>query len=69
MLDAVAMAYAEAGQFTNAQQAAQDAVTLATAYDLTNDVAQMRQRLQLYQNRQPFRQSFTNAPGREPAEK
>ena len=62
MIDALAMAYAELGQFTNAQQAAADAVKLATAYDMTNDVAVIRKRLQLYQNRQPFRQSFTNAP-------
>ena len=57
MIDALAMAYAEVGQFNDAQQAAQDAVKLATAYDMTNDVAVIRQRLQLYQNRQPFRQS------------
>jgi Flp pilus assembly protein TadD len=63
MLDAMAMAYAEIGQFTNARQAAADALKLATAYDMTNDVPLIRQRLQLYQNHQPFRQSFlyTNA--------
>jgi protein O-mannosyl-transferase len=68
MLDAMAMAYAELGQFTNAQQTAAYALKLATAYDLTNDVPLIRQRLQLYQNNQPFRQSFlfTNAPANEP---
>ena len=47
------------------------ALKLATAYDMTNDVALIRQRLQLYQNNQPFRQSFlfTNAPANELAEK
>ncbi len=65
MLDALAMAYAELGQFTNAQQAAADAVKLAAAFDMTNDVVLIRQRWQLYQNRQPFRQSFTNAPAKE----
>jgi len=67
MLDAVAMAYAEAGQFTNARQAATYALKLATAYAMTNDVAVIQQRLQLYQNHQPFRQSFvfTNAPANE----
>jgi len=66
MIDALAMAYAEVGRFNDAQQAAQDAVKLATAYDMTNDVAVIRKRLQLYQNRQPFRQSFTNTPVNEP---
>ena len=63
MIDVMAMAYAETGQFTNAQQAAAYAVKLANAYDLTNDAPRLRQRLQLYQNHQPFRQSFlyTNA--------
>ena len=63
MLDAMAMAYAEISQFTEAQQAATNALKLATAYDMTNDVPLIRQRLQLYQNNQPFRQSFlyTNA--------
>ena len=63
MIDTLAMAYAEAGQFTNAQQAAAYALKLATAYDMTNDVPLIRQRLQLYQSNQPFRQSFlsTNA--------
>jgi Tfp pilus assembly protein PilF len=66
MLDAMAMAYAEIGQFTNAQQTAADALKLATTYDMTNDVTVIRQRLQLYQNNQPFRQSFlfTNAPAK-----
>ena len=63
MIDALAMAYAEIGQFTNAQQFAAYALKLANAYDLTNDAPRLRQRLQLYQNHQPFRQSFlyTNA--------
>ncbi len=64
MIDVLAMAYAETGDFTNAQQSAAYALKLATAYDMTNDVPAIRQRLQLYQNHQPFRQSFlfTNAP-------
>jgi tetratricopeptide (TPR) repeat protein len=61
MFDALAMAYAETGQFTNAQQAAAYALKLATAFEMTNDMAAIQQRLQLYQNNQPFRQSFTNA--------
>ncbi len=64
MLDALAMAYAETGQFKEAQQAAADAVKLATAYGMTNDLPLIQERLQLYQNNQPFRQSFlfTNTP-------
>jgi tetratricopeptide (TPR) repeat protein len=67
MLDVLAMAYAELGRFNDAEQAAQDALKLATAYDMTNDVAVIQQRLQLFQNHQPFRQSFlfTNAPAKE----
>jgi Flp pilus assembly protein TadD len=63
MLDTLAMAYAELGNFDDAQNAAQGAIKLATAYDMTNEVPLIRQRLQLYQNHQPFRQSFlyTNA--------
>ena len=66
MLDAMAMAYADIGQFTNAQQTAAYALKLATAYDMTNDAALIQQRLQLYQSNQPFRQSFlfTNAPAK-----
>ena len=68
MIDAVAMAYAEIGQFNEARQVAADALKLATAYGMTNDVPLIQQRLQLYQNNQPFRQSFlfTNAPVSEP---
>jgi protein O-mannosyl-transferase len=68
MFDAMAMAYAESGQFTNAQQAAAYALKFATAYDMTNDIAVIQQRLQLYQDRQPFRQSFlfTNKTATEP---
>jgi tetratricopeptide (TPR) repeat protein len=62
MIDAMAMAYAEIGQFDEARQAEESAVKLATALDMTNDLPDIRQRLQLYQNNQPFRQSFINSP-------
>jgi protein O-mannosyl-transferase len=63
MLDAMAMAYAEIGQFEEARKTAAYAVKLATAYKMTNDMVLIRERLQLYQNQQPYRQSFvyTNA--------
>jgi Tfp pilus assembly protein PilF len=68
MLDAMAMAYAEIGQFTNAQQSAAYAIKQAVANEMTNDVVLIQQRLQLYQNHQPFRQSFlfTNTPANKP---
>ena len=42
------------------------ALKLATAYDMTNDIPVIQQRLQLYENDQPFRQSFlyTNTPAK-----
>ena len=62
MLDALGMACAELGHFDDAQRAAQEALRLTQAGGMTNDAAEVQQRLQLYEDRQPFRQSFTNAP-------
>jgi Flp pilus assembly protein TadD len=62
MLDALGMACAELGHFEEAQKAAQEALNLTKASGMMNDAAVVQQRLQLYQNHQPFRQSFTNAP-------
>lgn len=62
MLDTLGMACAELGRFDDAQQAAQEALNLTKAGGMTNDAAVVQQRLQLYQNHQPFRQSFANAP-------
>jgi protein O-mannosyl-transferase len=64
MLDAMGMAYAEIRQFDEARQAEESAVKFAVALDSTNGVADFQQRLQLYQNHQPFRQSFTNTPAK-----
>jgi protein O-mannosyl-transferase len=58
VLDTLGMAYAETGDFTNAQTSAQDALELAKAAGL-KDIAAIRQRLELYQNHQPWRESFT----------
>ncbi len=66
MLDTLAMAYAELGRFDDAQKAEQDALRLAENNRQTNDVPILRQRLELYKNRQPFRQSFIKAPSSEP---
>jgi tetratricopeptide (TPR) repeat protein len=61
MLDTLAMAYAELGRFDDAQQAVQDAITIAGKYNFKDDVAAMSERLQLYKNNQPYRESYTNA--------
>jgi tetratricopeptide (TPR) repeat protein len=61
VLDVFGMACAELGRFDEAQKAAQEALRLAAANGSTNDIALMQQRLQLYQNHQPFRQSFAGA--------
>jgi tetratricopeptide (TPR) repeat protein len=63
-LGALAMAYAELGHFDDAQKAAQDAVTLARHYNMTNDAAVIQRQLELYKNRRPWRESFlaTNTP-------
>ena len=62
MLDALAMAYAELGDFKDATNAAQDALDLANRFGMTNDVPFIQKHLEVYRKNQPFRQSFTNAP-------
>ena len=63
VLDVLGMAYAETGNFTNAVLSAQAALELADAAKLKNLEA-IRQRLELYKNKQPWRESFraTNPP-------
>jgi cytochrome c-type biogenesis protein CcmH/NrfG len=63
VLDALGMACAETGDFTNAQAIAQTALEFATAAKM-NNLEPLRQRLEHYQNHQPWRESFlfTNAP-------
>jgi protein O-mannosyl-transferase len=60
VLDALGMAYAETGQFDEAQQAVQKAIELATDAK-TNQLDSLRQRLERYQNHQPWRQSFKSS--------
>jgi tetratricopeptide (TPR) repeat protein len=64
VLDILAMAYAETGDFTNAIACAQNALELAEAAKLESTKT-IRQRLELYNVHQPWRESFrgTNAPG------
>jgi tetratricopeptide (TPR) repeat protein len=63
VLDALGMAYAETGRFDEAQQAVQKAIELS-ANSKTTQLDPLRQRLEHYQNHQPWRQSFqsSNAP-------
>ncbi len=62
-LDVLGMACAELGKFDDAQMAAQSAIGVATALKQT-DLKPIQQRLELYRNHQPWRESFgpTNTP-------
>ena len=62
VLDTLAMAYAEAGRFADAQETARKALDLASAAGDQSAAAEMRQRLGFYQSNQPCRLSFTNPP-------
>jgi protein O-mannosyl-transferase len=63
VFDILGMAFAENGDFTNAVNCAQNALTLANAVQMKN-TGPLQTRLKLYQNQQPWRESFraTNAP-------
>jgi len=64
VLDTLAMAYAETGNFTNAAACAQNALELAENAKMKAAGA-IQKRSELYKNKQPWRESFraTNAPG------
>jgi tetratricopeptide (TPR) repeat protein len=63
VFDALGMAFAENGNFSNAQTCAQNALDLASNAQMKK-LEPLHRRLELYQNRQPWRESFraTNAP-------
>ena len=63
VFDVLGMACAEVGRFDEAQQAAQNAIDLATNAKMKK-LEPLQQRLELYKNHQPWRESFraTNAP-------
>ena len=63
VLDALGMACAETGDFTNALEVTQRAIDLATAAKIKK-LEPLQQRLELYKNHQPWRESFlaTNTP-------
>ena len=64
-LDVLGMACAELGKFDDAQMAAQTAIETANALKLKN-LEPIQQRLELYKNHQPWRESFgaTNTPAK-----
>jgi len=63
VLDALGMACAETGDFTNAQEVTQRAIDLATAAKMKK-LEPLQQRLEFYKNHRPWRESFlsTNTP-------
>jgi tetratricopeptide (TPR) repeat protein len=63
VFDVLGMAFAENGDFTNAQNCAQNALDLANNAKMTK-LEPIQQRLELYKKHQPWRESFlaTNAP-------
>jgi tetratricopeptide (TPR) repeat protein len=60
VLDTLAMAYAEAGRFEEAQQTMRKAIELAQAAGAQNWIQDMKQRLQLYESGRPYRTASTN---------
>jgi tetratricopeptide (TPR) repeat protein len=62
VLDTLAMAYAEASRFKDAQEVAQKAIALATATNSQKTIPEMQQRLQLYQAGKPYREDFRQSP-------
>jgi hypothetical protein len=56
VLDSLAAAYAEAGRFSDAVKAAEDAARKASASAQTDLSVQLTERLKLYQAQRPFRE-------------
>ena len=61
-LDVLGIAFAELGNFEQAQVAASNAVAFAKALNRTNQES-WNERLDLYKRNQPWRESFTNSIG------
>lgn len=58
VLDTLAMAYAEAGRFKDAQTTVQRAIQVATLSGAQKNLPEMQQRLQLYQDGKPYREDW-----------
>ena len=61
VLDTLALAYAEAGRFSDAARTVQEAINISNAANDADAVTAMRERLQLYQSGRPYRESFTKS--------
>jgi tetratricopeptide (TPR) repeat protein len=61
VLDTLAMAYAEAGRFKEAQEAVQKAIETATAAGAQKSLPEMQERLQLYRTGRAWREDFAKA--------
>jgi len=59
VLDSLAMAYAEAGRFKDAQSTVQRAIQIATSAGAQKTIPEMQQRLELYQHDKPYREDFS----------
>jgi tetratricopeptide (TPR) repeat protein len=62
VLDTLAMAYAEAGRFRDANAAVQKAIQIAAASGAQKTIPEMEKRLQLYQADQPYHEDFSKVP-------
>ena len=62
-LDALGAAYAEAGKFDEATATAKRVIELARQSGNPKLVSYFQKRLQLYENRQPYRQPTKHQPG------
>ena len=61
VLDTLAMAYAEAGRFKEAQDSVQKAIELAST-GAKEMISSMQERLRLYQSNRPYREDFSQTP-------
>jgi tetratricopeptide (TPR) repeat protein len=61
VLDTLALAYAEAGRFSDAARTVQEAINISNAANDADALTAMRERLQLYQSGRPYRESFTKS--------
>jgi protein O-mannosyl-transferase len=57
VLDTLAMAYAEAGRFDEAQRTIERAIQISAQAGMEEDAQTMRQRLELYRSQMPYRES------------
>jgi len=59
VLDTLAMAYAETGNFRSANATAQKAIQVAAAVGAQKELPELQQRLQVFQSDKPYREDFS----------